>query len=155
MTREEFTSLFNLKNYYCAPSNAMKCVSADFEFQGADVWLNFDGYVESEVLDFSYDFFAKLKEKLEELDNLSKEKISELELNYNDVELKLSEVRFRKPYEDNEGFYHCFSMAYEGGEDDDDDEEFEGLSPNILMIHICFNKEFNFVEGFVESEMVD
>ena len=46
-------------------------------------------------------------------------------------------------------------MAYEGGEDDDDDEEFEGLSPNILMIHICFDKEFNFVEGFVESEMVD
>lgn len=161
MTREEFKELWNVKELMLSPGNAAKYVKAEVEYKGSDLLLNFDLYTEDEVYAFGYDFFRQLKEKLPELDDFAMNKIIEQKLNWNDVELELSEVQMRKPYKDSEGFYHAFALTYYGGEvyDDDcydeDDNLIDDSCPDLLLMNVCFDKNFDFAEAFAEPVTVD
>ncbi|MCM1507751.1 MAG: hypothetical protein NC177_11550 [Ruminococcus flavefaciens] len=156
MTRKEFKDIWNIDELAIAPSNAMNYVRAEVKYKDDNLLLNFDLFTEDEVYALGYDFFRQLKEKLSGLDDISKKIITEQELNWNDVELKLSEIRLRKPYYNSEGFYHYFALTYYGGECyDDDDNLIDDSFPDLLSIHVCFDKNFNFVEAFVETEMTD
>lgn len=161
MTREEFKDLWNIEELMISPSNALEYVKAEVEYKGGKLLLNFDLYTEDEVYGFGYDFFKQLKERLPELDDFARKIIVEQELNWNDVELELSEIQMRKPYENNEGFYHYFSLTYYGGEvyDDDcydeDDNLIDDSCPDLLLMNICFDENFNFVEAFDEPITID
>lgn len=161
MTRKEFKDIWNIDELEISPSNATTYVRAEVKYKNDNLLLNFDLFTEDEVYALGYDFFRQLKEKISELDDISKKIIIEQELNWNDVELKLSEIRLRKPYYNSEGFYHCFALTYYGGEVydddcyDDDDNLIDDSFPDLLSIHVCFDKNFNFVEAFDEQEMID
>lgn len=161
MTRKEFMVLWNIEEVKCSPSNAMAYVMAEVKYNDDDLLLNFDLFTENEVYALGYDFFKQLKEKLSELDAFSKKIITEQELNWNDIELKLSEIRMRNPHYNAEGYYHCFALTYYGGESydddcyDDDGELIDDSFPEDLLIQVCFDENFNFVEAFDETEPID
>lgn len=156
MTREDFKALWNINELECSTGAAMKYVKAEVKYQDDDILLNFDLFTEDEVYASGYDFFRQLKDRLPELDDFAKKKIIEQDLNWNDIELKLSEIRFRK-----EGYYHAFALTYYGGEVYDDEcydskgKLIDDSCPDLLTIHICFDQNFEFAEGFNESEMID
>ena len=160
MTRKEFKDIWNIDEIICSPSDAMTYVRAEVKYRDDNLLLNFDLFTEDEVYALGYDFFKQLKEKISELDDFSQKIIAEQKLNWNDVELKLSEINLRKPYNNAEGFYHCFALTYYGGDfyDEDcydDDNLIDDSCPDILLIHVCFDKSFNFVEAFNETDMID
>lgn len=158
MTREEFNQIWGISGVQVSPPNAMKFVNATVPYQGGSLWLNFDLYTEEDVYALGADFFRQLKAKLDELDQFAKEKIAAEDLNWNGVDLELSSVTFRKPRSGNEGFYSTFALTYEGGETEDedydeDDEDYDG--EQMLLMHVCFDKQFQFTKAFNEMIGID
>ena len=161
MTREEFKALWGIDELIISPGNATHYVMADVRYKGGSLLLHFDLYTEAEVYAMGDDLFRQLKEKLPALDDYAQNIISEKQMNWNDVEVKLSEIRMRKPYKDNEGFYHCFALTYYGGEFydddcyDDNDELIDDSCPDLLLMNVCFDENFVFTDAFNETEMID
>ena len=161
MTRDDFKEIWGISDITVSPPNSTKYVHADVNYKDDSLFLNFDLFTEDMVYAYDCDFFKQLKNKLPELDDFSRKIIVEQDLNWNNVELKLSEVRFRAPYQNNEGYYHDFALVYYGGEIydddcyDDDGELVDDSFPNLLQMCICFDKNFNFKKSFNEEEMID
>ncbi len=124
MTRDDFLKIWNIGSVQVSPPNAMTFVNAYPEIDGRQVRLNFDLYTEEEVYALGEDFFRQLKAKLPELEEFAKQTIAEQNLNWNDAELELSTVTFRKPRPGNEGFYSAFALTFEGGEYCDEGGEY-------------------------------
>lgn len=163
MTRDDFLKIWNIGSVQVSPPNAMTFVNAYPEIDGRQVWLNFDLYSEEDVYALGAAFFEQLREKLSELEKIAKEKIAENDLNWNNVELELSSVTFRKPRPGNVGFYSTFALSYEGGEVEDEeesdedeeyDEDYEG-EPQMLIMHVCFDENFQFTKAFNELIAID
>ena len=150
MTREEFLNLWNVSGLVVFPNEraiyASASVKAHTRFKGHGLLLNFDLYTEEEVFDMGFDFFKQLKEKLPELDKFALQKIADENLKYNDTDISLSELRMRKPLEGKtDGFYSQFALTYYNG---------TAGQYAMMMLHVCFDKDFNFTKCFVERVSV-
>lgn len=161
MTRDDFKKIWGIGDITIYPQNSMEYIHADVRYKDDSLFLNFDLYTEDEVYAYGCDFFKQLKSKLPELDDFAKKMIIAHNLNWNNVELKLSEVRFHASYPGHEGGYHDFALVYYGGEifDDDcydeDDNLIDDSCPDLLLMCICFDRNFNFKKSFNEQEMID